>query len=290
MYKEYNSKNYLFEGQSAGNLFLGTSETLRPGSLEYVAGVIDGNGNFGIKTLLNGNRKLLDLSIRLPNRDLRVLTRVKSILKCGEIKADKNRSIYRITKKSELEGVVRLLNGHIRLNVLNFMEACEYLRVSYGIADYVIPENSPYLSGLIDTVGRISFNYSKNCIDLSLQFKESSFSERLNLDNVIPGFQSCVYKIKTSQTKDKIFYSVLFRFCMVSKMIFLYDFVMKSRLYSEFKFYRLSQIKYFLQVRHFKNFPKKSFGHIVYSNWVLNFISYLNPNYNKVVYISELSL
>jgi|TARA_B110000261_G_scaffold164645_1_gene215645 hypothetical protein len=291
MYKKYNSENYLFEGQSAGNLSLGTSETLRPGSLEYVAGVIDGNGNFGVRALLNGERKLLDLRIGLPNRDLRVLTKVKIILKCGHIKTDKNRSIYRITKKSELERVVRLLNGHIRLKVLSFMEACEYLRVPYVMACYVISENSPYFSGLIDTCGSISYNYSNNSIVLFLEFKQNSYSEKLNLDNAVPGYQPKVYKkIKRNQTKDKIFYSVRFEFSMTSKMIHLYDFVMKSRVYSDFKFYRFSQIKSFLQVRHFQKFPKKSSEHIAYSQWVFNFISYLNPNYNKVVYISELSL
>ena len=290
MYKEYNSENYLFEGQSEDNLFLGTSETLCPKSLEYVAGVIDGNGNFDVRVLLNGKRKLLDIRIGLINRDLRVLVRVKSILKCGQIKTDKNRSTYRITKKSELERVVGLLNGHIRLKVIKFMEACEYLRVPYVMACYVISENSPYFSGLIDTSGCISFNYSKNCIVLSLEFKQNSYSEKLNLDNAVPGFQPKVYKIKRNQTKDKIFYSALFEFGMASKMINLYDFVMKSRVYSDFKFYRFTQIKSFLQVRHFQKFSKKSSEHIAYSKWVLNFISYLNPNYNKVVYISELSL
>ena len=62
---------------------------------------------------------------------------------------------------------------------------------------------------------------------------------------------------------------------------------MKSRLYADFKFYRFCQIKSFLLIRHFKIAKKGSDEHKVYSNWVINFISNLNPDYTKVTYFND---
>ena len=55
-------------------------------------------------------------------------------------------------------------------------------------------------------------------------------------------------------------------------------------------FYRFCQIKSFLLIRHFKIAKKGSDEHKVYSKWVINFISNLNPDYTKVTYFNDLSL
>ena len=41
-------------------------------------------------------------------------------------------------------------------------------------------------------------------------------------------------------------------------MVFLYDYFMKNRLYSDFKFYRVSKIKQFIAIRDYKNESKDS--------------------------------
>lgn len=289
---EYDSKNYGLDSQSASNSSRGTSTTLREGSyIEYAAGVIDGDGNFDVRCSSDGKRRLKSIRIKLANRDIRILSTVKNILKCGKIRTNKSLSTYQISTKSELERVVKLLNGHIRLKVPGFIEACEYFEIPYIPANYVLSPNTPYLSGLIDTDGSISFVYSQNVINLRIELKQNEYSEKLNLDGVIPGFEPRVYKFhKRNQTRNKIFYSIRFDFTEVSKMIYLYNFSMTSRLYSDFKFYRFTQIKRFLEIRHFKNSEKGSPEHKAYSKWVINFVSHLNPIYTKLTYLSELSL
>jgi len=288
---EYNSKNYELDSQSASNSFRGTSTTLRGGSyIEYAAGVIDGDGNFDIRRSSNGEKKLKSIRIKLANRDIRILATVKNILKCGKIRTNGNLSTYQISTQSELERVVKLLNGHIRLKVPGFIEACKYFDIPYISANYVLLPNTPYLSGLIDTDGYIGFVYSSNVITLRIELKQNEYSEKLNLDKAIPGYEPKVYKFhKRNQTKNKIFYSIRFDFSRVDKMIYLYNFAMTSRLYSDFKFYRFTQIKRFLEIRHFKTFEKDSAEHKVYSKWVINFVSHLNPIYTKLNYLPELS-
>ena len=56
------------------------------------------------------------------------------------------------------------------------------------------------------------------------------------------------------------------------------------------EFYRFTQIKRFLEIRHFKNSEKGSPEHKAYSKWVINFVSHLNPVYTKLNYLPELSL
>jgi hypothetical protein len=45
---------------------------------------------------------------------------------------------------------------------------------------------------------------------------------------------------------------------------------MKNRLYSDFKFYRISKIKYFLEIRDFKNYPKDTLEFKKYSDFILD--------------------
>lgn len=289
---EYDSKNYELDSQSASNSSRGTSTTLREGSyIEYAAGVIDGDGNFDVRGLSNGKKRLQSIKIKLANRDIRILSMVKNILKCGKIRTNKSLSTYQISSKPELKRVVKLLNGHIRLKVPGFIEACEYFEIPYISANYVLLPNTPYLSGLIDTDGSINFVYAQNVINLRIELKQNKYSEKLNLDGVIPGFKPRVYKFhKRNQTKNKIFYSIIFDFTKADKMIYLYNFSMASRLYSDFKFYRFTQIKRFLEIRHFKKSEKGSPEHKAYSKWVINFVAHLNPVYIKLTYLSELSL
>lgn len=289
---EYDSKNYELDSQSASNSSRGTSTTLRGGSyVEYAAGVIDGAGNFDVRRSSDGKKRLQSIKIKLANRDIRILSTVKNILKCGKIRTNASLSTYQISAESELERVVKLLNGHIRLKVLGFVEACEYFDIPYSSANYVLSPNTPYLSGLIDTEGSISFVYHQNVINLRIELKQNEYSEKLNLDKAIPSFEPRVYKFhKRNQTKNKIFYSIRFDFTRVDKMIYLYNFSMSSRLYSDFKFYRFTQIKRFLEIRHFKNSKKGSPEHKAYSKWVINFVSHLNPIYTKLTYLPELSL
>jgi hypothetical protein len=300
-YNNNNSKNGLVLDQSAGNLN-GTSETIRGASsakksivldkdLDYVAGVLDGDGNFDVRTSEKGLRILKSIRIKMSSRDIRVLSRVKRILGCGSIRAHIRLPTYHISTKVEMRRVVELLNGRIRLKTDNFAESCKYFGIEFKEADYVIPQNSTYLTGLIDTDGSVTYNFQRNVVCLDLEIKQNIRSEKLDFSRTILGVTPKVQKlIKRNQTKDKIFYSIRFVFCpSVDCMIHIYNFAMKSRNYSDFKFYRLTQVKPFLEVRRFKSSIKGSDEHKIYSKWVLNFVSHLNPN-PKLSYLNELTL
>ena len=63
---------------------------------------------------------------------------------------------------------------------------------------------------------------------------------------------------------------------------------MKNRLYSDFKFYRVSQIKKkFIEIR---NSEFYSVEIKIYSDFVLNCIQYRNPLLNKGSFVNKLSI
>ena len=53
-------------------------------------------------------------------------------------------------------------------------------------------------------------------------------------------------------------------------MMPLYDFFMKNRLYSDFKFYRVTKIKEFLLIRNYNKDPKGSIEFKIYSDFLLD--------------------
>ena len=57
---------------------------------------------------------------------------------------------------------------------------------------------------------------------------------------------------------------------------------MKNRLYSDMKFYRVSKIKSFIEIRKYKTSTRNSLEHKIYSNFVIDFIKYENPLWYKV--------
>lgn len=248
---------------------------------EWLAGIIDGKGNFDLRK--NDNTNLLELKtirIKLHNRDLRILTRIQNKLHMGRINTINNKpySLWIISTKEEMSYIINNLNGLIRLKYDNFIKSCNYLNIPIIIPDYNIKPYSPYLSGLIDTDGSIIFNYSKNRIDCSLLFKYNKYSNKLNLDNVIPNY-SPYRKINKN--------SILFRYQNVNGMILIYNYCMKNRLFCDFKFYRITKIPYFIQIRKFK-YSKNIKEYLLYKSFLLNFIKYENPLWFKVPFISKL--
>lgn len=171
------------------------------------------------------------------------------------------------------------LNGLIRIKVEGFKKACEYLEIKYIEANYNIEKNDPYFAGLVDTDGTIVYNYNCNRIECNLEFKYNEFTKKLNLDKVIPNYKPSIFlrthllktkmKAKMGDT-DKIYYSIAFKYQTVKGMVFLYDYFMRNRLYSDFKFYRVSKIKGFIIVRDYKNDAKDSIEFKIYSDFILD--------------------
>lgn len=73
-------------------------------------------------------------------------------------------------------------------------------------------------------------------------------------------------------------------------MIYLYDYFMKNRLYSDFKFFRVSQIISFINIRQYNKYPYESEEYLIYSEFLLKFIQYMNPKWNKVPFVLKLRM
>jgi hypothetical protein len=284
--------------QSAEN-FTGFSETIRqlPSKkildtkfIHWFAGIIDGDGNFDIRNI-NGKKVLKAIRIKLHDRDLRILNHIKNSLNMGRIKISGSHALYIISTKNEMHFILTILNGLIRLKYEKFKLACELYNIEILEPEYNININDSYLSGLIDTDGSVVFNYTGNRIELSLEFKYNEYSNKLCLDNVIPNAKPIILKrIKSSAAGTrKIYNSINFKYQNVSHMLPLYDYVMKNRLYSDFKFYRVSQIPKFLEIRHFQKFSFESLEFKRYSTFLLNWIQYQNPKWTKVLFINKLN-
>ena len=86
-----NKSNVLANVQSAGNS-IGSSETTRQLSynfITYLAGVIDGDGNFDIRNN-NGTLTLKAIRIKLHVRDIKILNFIQNNLHMGRVKTYKN--------------------------------------------------------------------------------------------------------------------------------------------------------------------------------------------------------
>ena len=70
-------------------------------------------------------------------------------------------------------------------------------------------------------------------------------------------------------------------------MLFIYDYFMHNRLYSDMKFYRVTQIKPFVEIRKYQKYPFSSGEHKIYSDFVINWIKYENPLWYKVPFINK---
>ena len=153
-------------------------------------------------------------------------------------------------------------------------------------------EYDPYFSGLIDTDGSIVFNFNSNRIECNVEFKYNEYSSKLCLDNVIPNYKPYVLcRNKTAISGSSIkFQSIAFKFQTVKGMALLYDYFMKNRLYSDFKFYRVTQIKRFIEIRDYKNEPFESTEYQIYSDFLLKWIQYKNPLWTKVPFIKKLNI
>lgn len=286
------------EIQSAGNLFEGSSETIRQLSSNnktnsfnaWLAGIIDGDGNFDI-IKINNKLVLKSIRIKFHVRDIKILNIIQNKLHFGRIKHLNNNTycMLIVSTKQEMTTIINSVNGLIRLKVFSFKKACELLNIQFKEPNYIIEPYDPYFSGLIDTDGSIVFNFPGNRIECNLELQYNEYTKKLNLDNVIPNYKPTILlRKKRNQIEGKIFHSIAFKFQTVNGMIYLYEFFMRNRLYCDLKFYRISKIKHFLEIRHYQKADKESLEFKIYSEFLLDFIKYLNPKWTRVPFIKKL--
>ena len=283
--------------QSAENC-KGFSETVRQLSEDedkkfwnWFAGIIDGDGNFDIRVSTTGKRVLKQIRIKLHNRDVRILTRIQDYLHLGRIRADKNKpySIYVVSTTENMMYIIKNLKGLIRLKVPGFKEACELYNIDYIEPNYNISLYDPYFAGLVDTDGSIVFNYAGNRIECNLEFQYNEYTSKLNFDNTILNSKPTIlHRKKSSKSGDsKDFLSIAFKFQNVNNMLFIYDYFMHNRLYCDMKFYRVTKIKSFIEIRKFKTSLPHSIEHKIYSNFMIDWLKYDNPLWYKIPCVSK---
>ena len=183
--------------------------------------------------------------------------------------------MYVVSTKENMAYILKNINGLIRIKVPSFKEACKFYGIEYIEANYNIELYDPYFSGLVDTDGSIVFNYAGNRIECNLEFQFNEYTSKLNFDNTMLNCKPTILKRKKSSKrgatdKSKDFTSIAFKFQNVNSMIFIYDYFMKNRLYSDMKFYRVTKIKPFIEIRKYKTSPKHSVEHKIYSNFVID--------------------
>lgn len=88
--------------------------------------------------------------------------------------------------------IITLINGFIRIKVDSFKKACNSLNIDYIESNYVLEPFDPYFAGLIDTDGPIVFNFASNRIECNLELKYNNYSDKLNLDYVIPHYKPSI--------------------------------------------------------------------------------------------------
>jgi len=172
---------------------------------------------------------------------------------------------------NDMKFLIQRLNGLIRIKVTGFKKSCSYFDIDYIEPNYNIDPFDPYFAGLIDTDGSIVFNFNSNRIECNLEFKYNNYTKKLNFNNTIPYYKPYILLRKHKNNKlNKEYKSIAFKYQTVSGMIYLYDFFMKNRLYSDFKFYRVTKIKQFIPIRDYKNDPKDSLNFKIYSDFLLD--------------------
>ena len=257
----------------------------------WFAGIIDGDGNFDIRVNPTSNKRVLkQIRIKLHNRDIRILTRIQDYLHIGRIRADKNKpySIYIVSTKETMI-ILKNLNGLIRIKVPGFKEACNLYNIDYIEPNYNIGLYDPYFSGLVDTDGSIVFNYAGNRIECNLEFQYNEYTSKLNFDNTILNCKPAILNRKKSSRLggSKDYTSIAFKFQNVNNMLFIYDYFMHNRLYCNIKFYRVTKIKSFIEIRKYKTSPRYSVEHKIYSDFMIDWIKYENPTWYTVPFVTK---
>lgn len=248
----------------------------------WLAGVIDGDGNFDFRSI----GTLRSVRIKIHIRDVRILKRIQNMAHIGRIRtiADTPYVMFITSLKSHMTQLLTRINGHIRVKVPSFEKACKSLNIVPRRACKLVAPFDAYFAGLVDSDGSVVLNYAQNCITVAVEVQLSPHVENLNFEFVIPYAKPNVI-VRTTASGKK---SIRFSYQSVASMAAVYDYFTRVRLYSDFKYYRVTRIKRFLMVRHYKSWGDGTIEHRIYSEFCCDFIMYQNPQWAKVPFVAML--
>lgn len=246
----------------------------------WLAGVVDGDGNFDFR---RGTLKTIRIKMHI--RDVKILKVIQNATHVGRVRNVPNSSyvLYIVSSKIQMAHFLNLINGFIRVKIPSFSRACDACGLKFKLCNILVPYDA-YLAGLIDSDGWVSLNYDQNCIVVGVELNMSPYVTDLNFDAVIPYAKPNVL-IRTTASGKK---SLRIIYQSVHGMGAVYAYFLKRRLYSDFKFRRITSVKKFLNLRHYKNAPHGSVEQRIYSQFCVDFLSYQNPSWTKVPMIDKL--
>ena len=246
----------------------------------WLAGVVDGDGNFNFR-----RNALKTIGIKIHIRDVKILKYIQNQTHVGRIRNVANTSyvLFIVSSKSHMKSFLSLINGFMRVKIPSFERACHALGLTYAAAPALVPWD-PYLAGLIDSDGWVSFNYDQNSIVVGFELNMSPAVADLNFDYVIPYAKPNTFSRITASGKKS--FRVIYQ--SVHGMSAVYNYFLNQRLVSDFKFRRVLSIKRFLNLRHYKNCIYGSVEQRIYSQFCVDFLTYQNPTWTTVPMVGKL--
>jgi hypothetical protein len=255
--------------------------------IPWFAGILDGAGYFKFQKFTNTQVILNNIVIKLRTRDIRILTHIQNLLGAGTITISKNNCYYKLSDSVVISLLLKALNSYIRLKFKGFILACSLYNISVKEPRKFYNRYDYYFAGLIDSIGSIILNFRLNTIECSMRIYYKNFA-KLDLARILPMYVPIIFLTKSS-SRFNFMNNYLLRFKSQDRMLFLYDFVISTHLFSDFKLYRILSIKEFLIVRQYKNEKFTSVCYTYYSRFILKWIKYKNNPWTDVPFLTKLN-
>jgi cytochrome c oxidase subunit 1 len=252
--------------------------------IPWFAGLLDGTGYFRFKKLTNNQVSLKNIMLKVRTRDIRILIHIQNLLGAGSITIYKNNCFYKLSDSVVIPFLLKGLNSYIRIKIQAFTLACSLYNISVKQPKNLINRYDYYFAGLIDSIGSILFNFGLNTIECTMRFYDKNLA-KLDLRKIIPLYIPIIFLTN----RKNIMNDSILKFKSHHRMLFLYDFVRYTHLFSDFKLYRILSIKEFWNIREFKYAPFVSVSYTYYSKFILNWIQFKNYQWTKVPFLTKLN-
>jgi hypothetical protein len=162
---------------------------------QWIAGVIDGDGNFYIS-----KKGYIELSVIMESRDIACLYKMKQRYG-GSVKVTSHAKAvrFRLHHMDGIQHIIKDVNGLILnpVRLLQFKKICNIYNVD-TIPSVELKYDSAYLSGLFDTDGSVYFN--KKSIQVFITVTQKN---RELLDILVPVYGGVVYSSHKNVTAYK---------------------------------------------------------------------------------------
>lgn len=190
------------------SMLVGSSETVRVFStsqssqeikdlkiLQWTAGVIDGDGYFGVS-----KKGYCSLEIVMETRDIACLYKIKNRYG-GSIKPTSHAAAirYRLHHRAGIIAVLNDLNGLLYnpIRIAQFQKILTLYNIEYT-PSMTLEYNSRYLAGLFDSDGSIYFNISSQQVFITISHKSREL-----LDKITQVYGGTIYSSSANKTGFK---------------------------------------------------------------------------------------